>query len=444
MASLESVGGTPGGATIREFLLVGHNDDGTTAGGALNNVYNVTDAAYGAKGDATTDNYAAISAAALAAVNAGGGIVYIPSAPNAYLFNSTLPLYNNVFYVLGAGVNLKWGGIAGGTMFQQSNAAGPIIHSGVIGVDGGKAKITPNNNAAIVFDLHSPQFNVFRGLEIRQAQTTATTFKIQADAANTTGSLDSTKNALANVFEDMVVKTTGKVFEMTGTAGNVITLNHMNAINATDVRTVFADFVDYADNNDFRGNRCNLGATNSRMFRFQTVNCYGNNYEDCACDTIQAGSIAVEDNASRNFGYVFNNPRAPGGLFTGSAASYFLAAHSIDPDAPASGIEWHKKGVVDYGVAWHVRSVAANDTATAEDVVILCNATTAAFTETLPPASNKGQVLIIKKTDASANAVTISRQGADTIQGATTVSLASQWASHMLVADGVSTWIEVT
>lgn len=35
MASLEQVGGQPGGAAIRDFLSVGHNDDGTLIGSAL-------------------------------------------------------------------------------------------------------------------------------------------------------------------------------------------------------------------------------------------------------------------------------------------------------------------------------------------------------------------------------------------------------------------------
>lgn len=74
------------------------------------------------------------------------------------------------------------------------------------------------------------------------------------------------------------------------------------------------------------------------------------------------------------------------------------------------------------------------------DFTILADATTAAFTVTLPAASNIGELVHIKKTDSSANAVTISRAGADTIEGATTVSLANQYNSRTLVSNGTATW----
>jgi hypothetical protein len=49
-------------------------------------------------------------------------------------------------------------------------------------------------------------------------------------------------------------------------------------------------------------------------------------------------------------------------------------------------------------------------------------------------------MLFIGKSDATANVVTISRAGADTIMGQTTVTLETQYDTVYLVADGVSTW----
>ena len=42
--------------------------------------------------------------------------------------------------------------------------------------------------------------------------------------------------------------------------------------------------------------------------------------------------------------------------------------------------------------------------------------------------------------DAGVNAVTVARAGSDDIQGATTVSLATQYASRTLYADGSARW----
>lgn len=74
--------------------------------------------------------------------------------------------------------------------------------------------------------------------------------------------------------------------------------------------------------------------------------------------------------------------------------------------------------------------------------VLLCDATTAPFTVTLPDATkNGGRKLTIKKVDASANAVTIDGAGSQTIDGATTDSLASQYDSLTMVSDGVEWWL---
>jgi len=65
------------------------------------------------------------------------------------------------------------------------------------------------------------------------------------------------------------------------------------------------------------------------------------------------------------------------------------------------------------------------------------NATSGAVTVTLPAAaSNTGMRVSIKKIDASANAVTIDGNGSETIDGATTSSLASQYDVATLICDG--------
>lgn len=69
-----------------------------------------------------------------------------------------------------------------------------------------------------------------------------------------------------------------------------------------------------------------------------------------------------------------------------------------------------------------------------------CDATTAAFTATLPAALGfKGRTILVKKTDASANAVTVDGNASETIDGAATASLAARYDSALMLSDG-SNW----
>jgi hypothetical protein len=80
-------------------------------------------------------------------------------------------------------------------------------------------------------------------------------------------------------------------------------------------------------------------------------------------------------------------------------------------------------------------------TATTDDHTILCNATTAAFTITLPTAVGiSGRVYVIKKVDASVNAITVDGNGTETIDGSLTYSLNSQWQSVTIQSDGTN-WV---
>lgn len=90
-----------------------------------------------------------------------------------------------------------------------------------------------------------------------------------------------------------------------------------------------------------------------------------------------------------------------------------------------------------------VASKTTTYTATDADGVILCNATSAAFTVTLPTAVGRtGKRYSLIKTDSSANAITVDPSGAETINGDTTVSLATQYATLAIVSNGTN-WIKV-
>jgi len=76
---------------------------------------------------------------------------------------------------------------------------------------------------------------------------------------------------------------------------------------------------------------------------------------------------------------------------------------------------------------------------TSDNGYVLCDATGGIFTVTLPAASSRKR-LHIKKIDGSANAVTVQRAGADSIEGATSLALTTQYKSCTLYSDGTSTW----
>jgi hypothetical protein len=79
-------------------------------------------------------------------------------------------------------------------------------------------------------------------------------------------------------------------------------------------------------------------------------------------------------------------------------------------------------------------------TVAATDGLITCDATGGARTINLPAATGTGRYIVVKKTDSSSNACTPTRAGSDTIDGATTVSLATQYDLAQLVDTASGKW----
>jgi hypothetical protein len=84
----------------------------------------------------------------------------------------------------------------------------------------------------------------------------------------------------------------------------------------------------------------------------------------------------------------------------------------------------------------------ANYTATINDHVIKCSASGGAFTITLPAASTAtGLLLHIKKTDSSANRITIDGNASELVEDAVTQQLIYQGENLMLQCDGSQWWV---
>lgn len=78
---------------------------------------------------------------------------------------------------------------------------------------------------------------------------------------------------------------------------------------------------------------------------------------------------------------------------------------------------------------------------TTQLVNVLADTTAGSFSVTLPSAATANQEITIKKTDSSANTVTIQANGSETIDGSNTQSLIVQWQSLTMVSNGTSWFV---
>ena len=100
--------------------------------------------------------------------------------------------------------------------------------------------------------------------------------------------------------------------------------------------------------------------------------------------------------------------------------------------------------LVDTATNWVKRVVTATDTATTSDrnKILLGNATVASYVQTLPSAATAGDgfTVVVAKTDATTNTITIDGDASDTVLGAANFVLNSQNQGIALISDGVSNW----
>lgn len=87
-------------------------------------------------------------------------------------------------------------------------------------------------------------------------------------------------------------------------------------------------------------------------------------------------------------------------------------------------------------------SKTADYTVALADGVVLVDATSAPVTITLPTAASASRrTFIVKKVDATANAVTIDPNGAETIDGLATRNTIVQWYSFSVYSNGTAWYI---
>jgi hypothetical protein len=87
-----------------------------------------------------------------------------------------------------------------------------------------------------------------------------------------------------------------------------------------------------------------------------------------------------------------------------------------------------------------VNNAASPYTVASTDTVITCDATAGAVVINLPAASGSGRQITVKKIDSTSNSCTPTRNGTDTIDGATTVSVTFQYAVSSVVDTSSGKW----
>lgn len=113
-----------------------------------------------------------------------------------------------------------------------------------------------------------------------------------------------------------------------------------------------------------------------------------------------------------------------------SVTSAKLAANSVDTSKIASGVSGK----------YTIQSKTTTYTAVIGEYV-KCSASGGAFTVTLPTAAGcDGESIKIKKTDSGTNAITVSTTSSQTIDGASTFTIRSQYDSNTFTSDG-SNWM---
>lgn len=114
----------------------------------------------------------------------------------------------------------------------------------------------------------------------------------------------------------------------------------------------------------------------------------------------------------------------------------------IDERLPnVSFISWAFASLIGQLVEWTpklpVRNVTASGNANPLDGLVRADATSGAITLTLETAVGcVGRMHNFKKIDASANTVTIDGAGSETIDGATTLVISTQYVSYQIVSNG--------
>ena len=146
-----------------------------------------------------------------------------------------------------------------------------------------------------------------------------------------------------------------------------------------------------------------------------------------------------------------SNLQALGTLMSGASAPGTIYAYMYWADT-TNGVLKQRNAASD---AWVIRATLSDDRVVTKttaytvvlgdyDKLILCSASGASFTITLPAAATAGDGFRVsfKKTDSTTNTVTLDGNASETIDGATTIVLGNQYDAFDLVCDGSNWYVD--
>jgi hypothetical protein len=321
----------------------------------------------------------------------------------------------NIANVNTVGDNIASVNTVAGNNSNVTTVAGSISNVNTVGASITNVNTTAANIAnvnAVGSDLLEP---------VSEINTVAT------DIAN----VNTVGNNISNV--NTVAGISGNVTTVAGISSNVTTVATNNA-NVTTVATNIANVNAVAGNNSnitaVAGNATNINAVAGNVTNINAVNANSANINtvagsNTAINTVSTNIVAV-NSAYTNLAAIIDAPNQA------------AAAANSAAQAAASAASGMYSAVQDKSANYTIVAADAGD-------LIRVTTTSGAVTITLPLIGSTGitdgfKIAIVKWT-SDANAVNIARSGSNTINGATSAQIGSQYSQIILVADAeTSTW----
>jgi len=285
---------------------------------------------YGAVGDDSTDDAAAIQAAEDALTTAGGVLVFTPG--KTYKFNSQLTKKSNVNW-RGLGATLHWGG--GATVAITNGTSGILERVKIEGLKFDIGTASKGLEVNSIYDVHLRR--------LRFASNSSTNFAIDV-GVNTAGGTNAEANrnsAHSSIKNVLVTGDVGTVWRLNGgsSASEVCTLIDIGNIIATSVKVRGGDVAKWADNFTLSGiHRYACSANNSGGLEIGTsspssdVGIYGITINHLATDCF--GSLSGRYGLKLNFcdgvkGKLYNDPAGEAGQLVASADARYEITYDI-------------------------------------------------------------------------------------------------------------------
>jgi hypothetical protein len=271
---------------------------------------------------------------------------------------------------------------------------------------------------------------------------------LDTDAINI-GSINTVAAAISNV--NTVATNIASVNSVAGNATNINAVNsnstNINAVNSnsSNINTVAGNNTNIttvagisANVTSVAGNSTNINAVASNSTNINAVAGNATNINAVNANSTNINTVATNNTAINS---VYTNMTAVTSAYTNLAAiidapTQAAAAASSASAAAASAASGMYSAVQDKSADYTIVAGDAGD-------LIRVSTGSGAVTITLPTISTVGdgfKIAVVKWT-SDANAVNIARSGSDTINGATSAQIGSQYSQIILVADAeTSTW----